>query len=204
MCWIAAAYLYAGQLHRSRQECLQVQHLLEQSGVPVFVEAYPAFDLSFLYYEWNQLGKAEDCLQTVIQHAYHWQDMSLLVWSYSASVRVLLASGKMVEAKQALQEAQNLIQQTGFTVYEPDAIAAQVSLWLAQDDLAAASTWAKQYIFNPEAPEYFRAEYIWLWLVSTSPNSSMNNACNCLPSYSAEWSVLSDNGILSTSCPCKS
>jgi LuxR family maltose regulon positive regulatory protein len=158
MCWIAGAFLYAGQLHSLQQECLQVQHLLEQSGDQVAVAAYPAFDLSFLYYAWNQLEKAEACLQTTIQHAYHWQDMNLLVWSYSASVKVLLASGKMVEAEQALQEVQNLIQQTGFTVYEPDVMAAQVSLWLAQGNLSAASVWANQYIFNSEALEYIREE----------------------------------------------
>jgi LuxR family maltose regulon positive regulatory protein len=158
MCWIAAAFLYAGHLHLLQQECLQVQHLLEQSGGQVSVAAYPAFDLSFLYYTWNHLDKAEACLQTVIQHAYRWQDMNLLVWSYSTFVKVLLASAKMVEAEQALQEAQNLVQRTGFTVYEPDVIAAQVSLWLAQGNLSAAGAWANQYTFNPEVPEYIREE----------------------------------------------
>jgi LuxR family maltose regulon positive regulatory protein len=158
MCWIAAAFLYAGRLRSLQQECLQAQHLLEQAGDLVFVAAYPAFDLSFLYYAWNQLEKAEACLQTVIQHAYHWQDMNLLIWSYSTSVRVLLASGKMQEAEQALQEAQDLIRQTGFTVYEPDVTAAQISLWLTQGNLAAAGVWADQYVFNTEEFAYIRQE----------------------------------------------
>jgi LuxR family maltose regulon positive regulatory protein len=158
MCWIAASLFYAGRLHSLQQECLQVQQLLEQAGGMVAVAAYPAFDLSFLYYEWNQLEKAESCLQTAIQHADHWQDMNLLLWSYSVSVKILLAAGKIQEAEQAQQEAHNLIQQTGFTVYQPAVMAAQVALWLAQGQLAAAGAWADQYIFNSEAPEYMRVE----------------------------------------------
>lgn len=158
MCWIAGAFLYAGQLHSLQQECLQVQHLLEQSGEQVYVAAYPSFDLSFLYHAWNQLEKAEACLQSTIEHAYRWQDMSLLIWSYSTSAKVLLASGKMQEAEQALQEACSLIQQTGFAVYQPNLMAAQASLWLAQGNLSEAGAWANQYVFNPETPEYVRHE----------------------------------------------
>jgi LuxR family maltose regulon positive regulatory protein len=158
MCWIAASLFYAGRLHALHQECLQVQQLLEQAGSPVSVAAYPAFDLAFLYYEWNQLEEAESCLQTAIQHADHWQDMNLLVWGYSAFVKVLLAARKIEEAEQALQEAHNLIQQTGFTVYQPAVMAAQVSLWLAQGRLADAGAWADQYPCNLQAPEYIHVE----------------------------------------------
>src|SRR5215472_6822598 len=158
MCWIAAAFLYSGHLRLLQQECLQAQGLLEQSGIQVAVGAYPAFDLSFLYYERNQLEKAEACLRSVMEHAQHWQDMHLLVWSYGVYVKVLLASGKLEEAEQRLQEAQSLVQRAGFTVSEPNVMAAQVSLWLIQGDLSTAGAWAERYMFNPEATEYMRQE----------------------------------------------
>jgi len=158
MCWIAAAFLYGGNLRLLQQECLHVQDLLEQSGEHVSVAAYPAFDLSFLYYARNQLEQAETCLQVAMQQASRWQDMNLLVWSYATLVKVFLASGKMADAEEALQQGQNLVQRTGFTVYEPAMMAAQVSLWLAQGNLSALGTWAHQYIFNPEVQDYVREE----------------------------------------------
>jgi LuxR family maltose regulon positive regulatory protein len=71
---------------------------------------------------------------------------------------VLLASGKMAEAEEALQQAQNLMQQSGFTVYAPDVMAAQISLWLAQGDLSAARAWATHYVFDPQEQDSLREE----------------------------------------------
>ncbi|HEX6483810.1 MAG TPA: LuxR C-terminal-related transcriptional regulator, partial [Ktedonobacteraceae bacterium] len=158
MCWVAAALLYGGHLRLLQQECLQAQGLLEQSGLQVAVGAYPAFDLSFLYYERNQLQKAEACLRSVMEHAERWQDMQLLTWSHGVYVKVLLASRKLAEAEQALRELQGLVQRSGFAVYDANVMAAQVALWLAGGNLPAAGAWAEHYMFNPDAPEYMRQE----------------------------------------------
>ena len=158
MCWIAAALLYGGHLRLLQQECLQAQGLLEQSGLQVAVGAYPAFDLSFLYYERNQLEKAVACLRSVMEHAQRWQDMQLLTWSYGLYVKVLLASGKLAEAEQAFRELQGLVQGSGFAIYDVNVMVAQVAIWLVQGNLSAAGTWAEQYMFNSDAPEYLRQE----------------------------------------------
>ena len=158
MCWVAAALLNGGHLRLLQQECLQAQGLLQQLGMQVAVGAYPTLDLSFLYYERNQLEKAEICLRLVIEHAQRWQDVQLLVWSYGLYVNVLLASGQLAKAEQALQEAQSLVQRTGLVVYEASIVATQVTLWLAQGNLSAAGAWARHYLFNPDAPEYIRQE----------------------------------------------
>lgn len=158
MCWIAAALLYGGHLRLLQQECLQAQALLELLGRHVSVGAYPAFDLSFLYYERNQLEKAEACLRATMEHAQRWQDMHLLIWSYGTYVKVLLASGKMIEAGQTLQKAQSLMQHSGSAPSEATIMAAQVSLWLAQGNFSAAGAWAEQYIFNANAPGYLWEE----------------------------------------------
>jgi LuxR family maltose regulon positive regulatory protein len=64
----------------------------------------------------------------------------------------------MAEAEQILREAQQLIQQTGLTVYNPEVTAAQVSLWLAQGNLSAAGAWAAHVLFNPDVQEYIHEE----------------------------------------------
>ncbi len=156
MCWIAAAFLYAGDLRSLQRECLQVQDLLDQSSEYVSVAAYPAFDLSFFYYERNQLEQAESSLQGAIKHAARWQDMNLLVWSYATCVKVFLASGKLADAEEALQQASKLMQEHGFIVNAPAVTAAKVSLWLALGDLSAAETWAAQYIFDVQVQDYTR------------------------------------------------
>jgi LuxR family maltose regulon positive regulatory protein len=137
---------------------LQAQGLLEQAGMQVAVGAYPAFDLSFIYYERNQLEKAEACLRSVMEHAQRWQDMQLLAWSSGAYVKVLLASGELAEAEQMLREMQSLVQRSGFAFYDTNVMAAQVELWLAQGNLSAAGAWAENFLFNPDAPEYMRQE----------------------------------------------
>ena len=156
MCWIAAAHLYAGNLRLLLQECLHVQDLLAQAGEPVAVAAYPAFDLSFLYYARNQLEQAEASLQVALQQARRWQDMNLLVWGYAMNVRLLVAAGKMVEAEQALQQAQQLMLQSGSMLHASDVAAAQVTLWLARGDLSTATSWAAHCVFDPQ--DYTRAE----------------------------------------------
>ncbi len=148
----------AGHLRLLQQECLQVQDLLDQLDCQISVAAYSSLDLSFLYYMWNQLEKADVCLRLAIRHARHWQDTNLLVWCYCTYVKVFLASGKMAEAEQTLREVQHLIQRTGFTVYNPEVTAAQASLWLAQGNLSAAGAWASRFIFNPNVQEYIREE----------------------------------------------
>ncbi len=158
MCWIAAALLSGGHLRLLQQECLQAQGLLEQAGIQVAVGAYPTFDLSLLYYERNQLEKAEACLHTVRDYAQGWQDMQLLAWSSGLYVNVLLASGRLAEAEQVLQEAQRLVRRTGLVVYEASIMAAQVALWLGQGNLSAAGAWAEGYLFNPDTPEYMHQE----------------------------------------------
>ncbi|GHO78946.1 LuxR family transcriptional regulator [Ktedonobacter sp. SOSP1-85] len=160
-CWLAAAFLYAGQLHSLHQECLQAQDLLAQLGQNVSVTAYPAFDLSFLYYARNKLEQAEGSLQVALQHAARWQDMNLLIWGHATYVKIALASGKIADAEEALEQAQNLIQSTGFTNYAHDVSAAQVALWLAQGNFTAAEDWAARYDFNPQTLSFlYIEEYI--------------------------------------------
>jgi hypothetical protein len=125
--------------------------MLAQVGRPVSVGAYPAFDLSFFYYERNQLEKAEACLREVREHAQRWQDMNLLVWSYGAYVKVLLAAGKLVAAEQAVGEARHIVQRTGLTVYE-------ATIQAARAGDAAGCTGANHFhLVHQAAPRAFRA-----------------------------------------------
>ncbi|MDQ2714317.1 MAG: LuxR C-terminal-related transcriptional regulator [Chloroflexota bacterium] len=158
MCWLAGALLYAGHLRALQQECLHVQEMQEILGSQIAIAAYPSLDLAFLFYTWNQLHKAQISLQQAIEHARQWQDMTVLVWSYSLSVKVFLAAGKLAEAEQALQEARRLIQETGLTVYASEVMAAQVSLWLAHGDLSAAGAWASHFLRDATPSEYIHTE----------------------------------------------
>ncbi|MBA2681585.1 MAG: hypothetical protein H0U76_24710, partial [Ktedonobacteraceae bacterium] len=158
MCWLAGALLYGGHLHSLHKECLHVQDLLKHLGSQIAIAAYPTLDLAFLFYAWNQLDKAQSSLQNAIQHARHWQDMTVLVWSYSLSVKVFLAAGKLAEAEQALQETQRLIRETGLTAYASEVMAAQVSFWIAHQDLSAAEAWTNRFLCDAAPSEYIHVE----------------------------------------------
>lgn len=157
-CWLAGTLLYAGHLRSLQQECLHIQALLEHLESEIAIASYPDLDLAFLMYAWNQLDKAEASLHKAIRRARHWQDMTVLVWSYSLLVKVFLAAGKLAEAEQALQEIRQVIQETEMAVYASEVMAAQVSLWLAHGDLSAAGAWATHFLSNTTPSEYLHAE----------------------------------------------
>lgn len=158
MCLLAGALLYGGHLRLLHKECLDIQALLEQLGSQIAIAAYPILDQAFLSYAWNQLDSAEASLQQAIQQARYWQDMHVLVWSYCVLVKVLLAAGKLVEAEQALLDAQCLIQETGLAMYASEVMAAQVSFWLAHGDLSAAGAWATRFLLDATPSEYLHGE----------------------------------------------
>ena len=149
--WLATAYLEAGQLHQAHRECLSALILLEQISGGTPVAGYLLFTLFNVYYAWNRLDEASDVLKRLLRIAQNWQQVELLMIAERSAAHLALARGELSTAQEALQRAEALFEQEEFANNVRWVVDIRVRLWLAQGNLAEASTWAAQSTLSPEA-----------------------------------------------------
>jgi LuxR family maltose regulon positive regulatory protein len=151
MTWLATAYGEAGQLHRAYRECLSALTLLEQISGGTPVAGYLLFGLFNVFYAWNRLEEASDVLHRLQRIAQDWQQVELLMIVPRSSARLALARGDLGTAQEELQKAEAHFEQEAFANNVRWVVDARVRMWLAQGNLAEASTWAARTTLSPEA-----------------------------------------------------
>jgi ATP/maltotriose-dependent transcriptional regulator MalT len=150
MRWLAMAYWRAGRLRLVEQECLEALALVERFGQHTAREGYLHFYVARTYYAWNRLEAAAGSLQQMLRIAQDWQQADLLIVGNLFLAQLSLARGDLAAAEQALQQAEELVQQERFAIHVFLVVAVRVLYWLAAGDLAAASTWAEHVEFSPQ------------------------------------------------------
>ncbi len=150
MTWLATAYGEAGQLHLAHQECLSALTLLEQINGGTPVAGYLLFSLFTVFYAWNRLEEASDALHRLQRIAQDWQQVELLMIGEGSVARLALARGDLGTAQEALQRAEALFEQEEFANNVRWVVETRVRMWLAQGNLAEASTWAAQTTLSLE------------------------------------------------------
>src|SRR5258707_11357209 len=151
MTWLARMYIHAGQLHLAHQECLEALTLLEQSGGRTALAGFLLASLFDIYYAWNRLEEASDALCRLLRIAQDWQQVELLVIGERAVAQLALARGDLGTAQEALQKAEALYAQGEYANNARWVVETRVQVWLAQGNLAEASTWAAQTTLPPQA-----------------------------------------------------
>jgi LuxR family transcriptional regulator, maltose regulon positive regulatory protein len=151
MLWLAFGYLRAGRLRLLEQECQEALALMEQLGEHSATAGYFHYFLASCYYAWNRLDAAAGALQQVLPIAHAWQQADLLISGNTYLVWPLLASGDLAGAEQALQKAEELLEQERFATHAGLVVAARVHYWLAAGNVDAARNWAEQVVFSAEA-----------------------------------------------------
>jgi ATP/maltotriose-dependent transcriptional regulator MalT len=149
MRWLASAYLRAGRLPLVEQECLEALALQEPIGEHFAVTGYFHSDLAHSDYACNRLEAAAYSLQHMLRIAQTWQHAHLQIVGNMYLAQLSLASGDLTAADQALQKAEELVQQERIATEASRVVAARVQYWLAAGNLAAASTWAQHVVFSP-------------------------------------------------------
>ncbi len=150
MTWLARAYIEAGQLHLAHQEALSALALLEQIGGSTPVAGYLLASLFDISYAWNRLEEASDWLHRLQRLAQDWQQVELLAMGERAVARLALARGDLDTAQEALHKAEALLAQEEFANNARWVGETRVQVWLAQGNLAEASTWAAQSTLSPQ------------------------------------------------------
>lgn len=156
--WLTLAYLCAGRLHLAYQECLVSFDLLKQAKEPAILAGYCSMNLALVLYQWNRLEEAHTALQRVIHDAAVWQHVELLAWGYRTLVKVELAAGDLVAARQAALEAEHLTLHLGDVFHQSWRVATQVHCWLAVGNLVEAGDWAARVVFRQDSWEPHRTE----------------------------------------------
>ena len=152
--WLAASYIQAGQLHLARQECLEGLSLVEQTCGRTIWSGYLHYSLSSICYAQNRLEEAADWLQRSLRCAQDWHQVALLVLGMRAQARLGLACGDLQTAQQVLHQLEALVEQEGAAHGARWVREIQLSVWLAQGNLAEASAWEAQapYPLNVSGP----------------------------------------------------
>jgi LuxR family transcriptional regulator, maltose regulon positive regulatory protein len=124
---------------------------VEQIGERSAMTGYFHYSLAGAYYAWNRLDKAASSVQQVRRIAQIWQQTDLLLNGDVFLAQIWLASGDLAAAEQALQQAEELIQQEQYAPNTGSVVAVRVQYWLAAGDFEAVSNWAEHVVFSPES-----------------------------------------------------
>ena len=98
--------------------------------------------LAELYYEWNELTKAQDHLSQGLERAELGGDVQAMIAGYLIAARLKLAEGDLDKATEYLEHARPTVERTQFPYWSGTFERIQLDLWLARNELKAASSWA--------------------------------------------------------------
>lgn len=156
---LSEVQLIQGQLRRAGETCQQMRHLALSA-----VHLPGNLIWSELLREWNQLDAAREQAQQSLHHGELEGNPRIQVQAYVTLAHILQAQGDFAGAHEAVQAAAQLKQQQQLSLAWdlPPVAAHQAWLWLHQDEVAAAASWAKEQDLRPgDAPTYPRElEYL--------------------------------------------
>jgi LuxR family transcriptional regulator, maltose regulon positive regulatory protein len=155
-----------GQLHKAVATYKQALQAAPTDMQLLIGGAAYYFGLASLYYEWNELEAAEQCLRQGIDQVLGTitVDADVITWGYITTARLRQANGDEPGALEALETLAQLAEQRRLQPYlKARSAAAQARIWLAQGNLPAAIHWAESNGIRPtdeDTPYYREAEYL--------------------------------------------
>ncbi len=143
-CFMARLYAVQGLLHKSYDTYqLAVKLILESSEEHRDARALVDVGLANVFFERNDLNAALLHLQNGLALLHLWGKADDLILAYTTLARIHLAQANQLGAQEAVEKAAQAIQTSGVFSEARQAVEiAQVKLWLAQGDVAAANRWA--------------------------------------------------------------
>jgi len=137
-----------------RQAAAGYQKILQGGGnIPILVLAH--YDLSTIYYEWNQLQNSTEHLQRGLEMSTHSGNVEFQNSGHILRVFLSLAQGNTAGALEAVELSHVLARGYASTTRARSA-ACHVQLALALGDLDTAAQWSGQVMDNVEAHSFYR------------------------------------------------
>jgi ATP/maltotriose-dependent transcriptional regulator MalT len=141
---LARMHIYQGQLSVA-YDLLQKAGLLIREPARHYLGVTGLLDVekAALLYEWNDLDAALDGVEHGLELLPMWGKADDTCLAYTTLARIQLAQGKRADAARAVESAAELIHTGGVFSEARNAVeAAQVRVWLAQEDWLAVDRWA--------------------------------------------------------------
>jgi LuxR family maltose regulon positive regulatory protein len=98
--------------------------------------------LSELYYEWDQPEEAWEHLSQGLERAELGGDVRAMIVGFQVAARLKLTEGNLDQAAEFLEQARPHLESTQFTDWFSRFERLQLELWISQDKLETAITWA--------------------------------------------------------------
>lgn len=129
------------------QEALAAIQKRENWGsYPLPLTGWVYIRLGELLYEWNELPEAWDHLSRGLKRAELGGDVRAMIAGYLIGGRLKLTEGDIEAAAAYLERARPIVEQAQFSHWISRFERFQLELWLAQDRLRAAVTWADEML----------------------------------------------------------
>jgi LuxR family maltose regulon positive regulatory protein len=135
-----------GRLHQAFDIYKEMLLLATKSSGQELPAAGMAYiGLGLVHYQWNELDIAEVNIQKAIELCQRWGHFVNLAGSLAMLSRLKQAQGDLDSAQQAIQKAEELNRKYALALRVKSWVTAiRVRLWLAQGNLEAATSWAKE------------------------------------------------------------
>lgn len=128
------------------------QQELSQADEDITDRVKALFGLTQIWYEWNDLARAESSAQEILQITAQYPDENLRVRASLMLTRVLQAQEKLDEAENILVGLLAKLDAASRPALRREVIACQAALQLAAGDTAAASRWVSYLTLRHEEP----------------------------------------------------
>ena len=140
--------------------------------------------LAELYYEWNQLSKAQDHLSQGLERAELGGDVQAMIAGYLIAARLKLTEGNFDKATEYLERARPNVERAHFPHWSGYFERLQLDLWLARNKLKVASSWAdlklKEGIFESPTDEKVAQLAVIHMLIIKGDNELLDRALTLL------------------------
>jgi len=147
LCSLAELQILQGKLHQAAAAYRDALRLAQKGAgrgrLRLPFTGYALSGMANVLREWNDLDAALDLVREGTDLCKRWGQPTFLRYSYEIAAAVLQAHGDMVEALNAIQQAEQCARDHS-SWYVARVAARKARLRLAQGDVAAASQWAQE------------------------------------------------------------
>jgi LuxR family maltose regulon positive regulatory protein len=147
---LADLELLQGRLHEAAaywQKALKGIHdRVTWGALPLPLIGWVYIRMGEILYEWNELEAARDHLSRGLERAELGGDVRAMIVGYLLGVRLKLAAGEQEAAAEYLEKARPLVEGAQFDDLAARFERLQLEIWLAQDKVHAASSWADEHL----------------------------------------------------------
>ncbi|HET9495270.1 MAG TPA: LuxR C-terminal-related transcriptional regulator [Chloroflexia bacterium] len=121
-----------------------IQDRATWGGLPLPLIGWVYIRMGEILYEWNELATASDHLSRGLERAELGDDIRAMIAGYLLGVQIKLAARDVGAAVEYLEKARPLVEGAEFPDWAARFERLQLEVWLAQDKLRAADSWAEE------------------------------------------------------------